>query len=145
QAFANTGTMLLSGEFDGFRFLAGTVVGILTSIIFAFYAILRASELRPSLIFRLQMPSHSIQDWFKAIGIYGLMCIPFAFITTAIFADVFMGIGIIIVAIAGFLIIGGILSLLIWLGLRLMPSFQNQILRLARNNIRKRRSGLVFA
>jgi putative ABC transport system permease protein len=145
KIFANTGTMLLAWNFDALRFLEGSLIGILISLIFAFYAILKASEERPSLIFRQQMPSHSVKDWLKAILVYGLLSIPFAFVTTAIFADVLMGIAIIVIALAGFLILGTILSLLIWLGLLLMPSFQSQMLRLARNNLRKRRSSLLFA
>jgi putative ABC transport system permease protein len=145
RVFANVGTILLTWEFDGLRFLVGSLIGILTSLIFAFYAILKASEVRPSLIFRQQMPAQTMRDWGKAIGIYGLLSIPFAVITIAIFGDVVMGIGIILVAIAGFLVLGAVLSLFIWLGLKLMPSFGSSILRLARNNIRKRRSSLLFA
>lgn len=143
--FANTGTMLINWQADSLSFLTGIMIGITMTLIFAFYTILRASEIRPALIFQQQPPKRNLFDWFKAFLVYSILMVPFSVITTSIFGDLLMGIGIILVAIAGFLGVGFLLWLTLWLGLRLLPTFQMRFLSLAQKNMKKRGNALIFA
>jgi hypothetical protein len=73
------------------------------------------------------------------------MAIPFALIATLVLGSVVQGIGVLLLALAGMLLLGSILGGILWLTLRLLPTSGFSLLRMARNNMRRRGLRLIFA
>ena len=137
-------TLLLPWHLDplvGIGGLGG--IGMITTLLFATNAILQASEVRPAMLFR-HMPTPQ-RRWFRTLGLYGLLAIPFGAITSLILGSVLEGIGVLLLALAGLAGFGLLLGVSMWLVLRFLPTFKFHLLRMARNNMRRRGFSLLFA
>ncbi|MEM9953684.1 MAG: FtsX-like permease family protein [Chloroflexota bacterium] len=146
QLFANISTLLVIWKFNAMLILVSALTGIMTTIIFAFYAILRTSRIRPSIIFRRMVDNNLTWiDLFKTFGFYGILAVPFAGITSLFLGSVVEGIAIVLFAIAGFLVLSLTIGFIMWLILRLLPTWRFNLLRMARNNMRKRTMSMLFA
>ena len=144
--FANSNTMLISWSFDPLLTIGGVLIGIITTILFALHAIMRASKIRPSVIFRHDVYDQKrYQKWVSFILFYSILAVPFAVITSIIMQSVEYGIGILLFALAGLIGFSIVLMIFSWVLLRFVPAFRSNLLRMARNNIRKRTTSLLFA
>lgn len=146
QSFSNMGNMLISWEFEPLLIIGGVLISVISSVLFALYAIFRSSNVRPTAIFRQDTPESG--GWMaslQALGFYTLLAIPFAGITTLIMGSVVEGVGVLLVALGGLIVFSILLGGLTWLILWVMPTFRNNLLRMARNNMRKRIMALMFA
>ncbi len=139
----NVVTVFLTWRFDPGLVLGGVIVGVVTTVLFAANAILRAIEVRPADVFR-QLPL-SRHGRLRSLGTFALMSLPFGAIASLILGSVWQGAAVLAAALAGLLAIGGVLAATKWLVLRLLPTFRFHLLRMARNNLRRRGSALVFA
>ncbi|MEO0594563.1 MAG: FtsX-like permease family protein, partial [Chloroflexota bacterium] len=146
QLFANISTLLVTWQLNMILILTSMLTGIATTIIFAFYAILRTSRTRPNVIFRRTLENQRTwQTRFQSLGFYGLLAIPFAGVTGLFLGSVIEGIGIVLFSIAGFLFLSLIIWFMMWAILRVLPTLRSNLLRIARNNMRKRISSMLFA
>ncbi|MEO1647100.1 MAG: FtsX-like permease family protein, partial [Chloroflexota bacterium] len=146
QLFANTSTLLVTWQLNMILILTSMLTGIATTIIFAFYAILRTSRTRPNVIFRRTLENQRTwQTRFQSLGFYSLLAIPFAGVTGLFLGSVIEGIGIVLFSIAGFLFLSLIIWFMMWAILRVLPTLRSNLLRIARNNMRKRISSMLFA
>lgn len=136
-------TLFLPWSFDPLLVLGGLLIGVLTTQLFALKAILEASDVRPAELFRYGLPMG--KNRIRSLTIYGLLTLPFLVITSLILGSVVQGVGILLLALAGLIVLGLALGGALWLLLRLMPTFHFQLLRLARNNLRRRGAPLLFA
>jgi putative ABC transport system permease protein len=144
--FANITTLLVAWQLNLPLLIGGVLVGIVTTVLFASYAIFRTSRIRPTVIFRQELPEkRSWRALLKAVGFYALMALPFAAVSSLILGSVIAGAGILLVALAGFAALGMLLGGLTWLLLRVLPVWRFNLLRLARNNLRKRAFSMLFA
>lgn len=144
--FANISTLLVTWQPDALLILSSLLTGILTTIIFAFYAIFRTSRIRPTVIFRRnQSQNRSWRDALATLAFYALLSIPFAGVTSLFLGSVIEGAGIVLFAIAGFIVLGIVFSIIMWLILRFLPTLRLNLLRLARISLRKRASSMLFA
>jgi putative ABC transport system permease protein len=136
-------TLYLPWRFDLLLAAGGFAVGVATTILFAANAILQASDARPALLFR--HTSIARQRWPHSLGMFALMAVPFGLISSLILGSILKGFGILLIALAGLLVLGALLGGVMWLVLRLLPTFTFHSLRMARNNMRRRGLSLVFA
>lgn len=144
--FANITTLLVTWQFNFPLMLMSLLTGVLTTIIFSFYAILQTSGIRPAVIFRrTHHAGANWRDWLKAAGFYGLLSIPFALVTGIFLGSIVEGFGVVIFAIIGFVVLGIVFRLILWIVLRILPGWGSHLLRIARNNMRKRASSMLFA
>jgi putative ABC transport system permease protein len=146
QLFASITSLLVQWQFNPTLVVSGILIGIITTTLFAFYAILRTSRIRPSVIFR-QEPSAEAnkRQWLSALGFYALLAIPFAGVTSLIMGTAIEGVGILLVALGGLVGFTILLGVTTWILLRVMPTFRSNLLRIARNNMRKRMWSMLFA
>jgi putative ABC transport system permease protein len=141
----NVVTLMMTWHFDPTFFIGGLLTGIVTTVLFAMYAIVRSSDIRPSALFRNLLPEQQKSGWLKSIGFCLLMAIPFAGLTGVILDSLVNGLLILLLALAGLLVLGTILRGAMWVVLRLLPPFRFLLLRMARNNMRQRGLSLIFA
>ncbi len=123
--------------------LGSVAVGVITAVLFAMNAILRASDVRPADVFR-QLPPPP-QSQIRSIGTFALMAVPFGAITSLVLGSLWQGGVVLLAALAGLIVLGGLLAGIKWLVVRLLPTFGLHLLRMARNNLRRRGVSLVFA
>jgi putative ABC transport system permease protein len=145
RLFENTSTLLLTAEGNPMLLVGGVAVGVVTTVLFALYAIVRTTQVRPAVLFRQQRVEQGTVHWLRAVGFYALIALPMAAISSLVLGNVLQGVGILIVALVGLLVLGGILWGATWVITRFMPTFNAHLLDMARTNLRARGMGLVFA
>lgn len=144
--FANITTLLVVPLLDPTLLIGGVLVGVITTILFASYAIVQASQVRPTVIFRReQVVTLDWREALKALGFYALLAVPFAIVTSVVLGSIIEGIGILLIALVGLVVLGLVLGGGTWLTLRILPVFRFNLLKLARNSMRKRAFSMLFA
>jgi putative ABC transport system permease protein len=73
------------------------------------------------------------------------MGVPFAAIASLVLGSLWQALAVLAAAVAGLCLIGGMLAGLKWVVLGIVPTFRIHLLRVARNNLRRRGFSLVFA
>lgn len=136
-------TLILAWRFEPLISLGGLVTGVSTTVLFAMQAILRAAEVPPAELFRKSVPER--RRWRATVGVIGLMALPFAGISSVILGSAVRGIGVLLIALAGLVALGLTLGGTAWVLLRILPTFGMQLVRMARNNMRRRGVSLVYA
>lgn len=138
-------TVLFRWEVQADVLLLGVLVGVLTTLIFATYAIVRVSAVHPAALLRNEQVAVVPMGRVRALGLLLLLALPFAALTTLIMGNLLYGVGVLLFALAGLVLLGGLLGGLLWSAMRLLPAGRFYLLRLARNSLRRRGWGLVFA
>jgi putative ABC transport system permease protein len=142
SSMERTGIFLLEWKVDPSTLISGGLAGVATALIFGFYAILRASAVRPAAILRHYDTSKSWQQWLGALGVYGVLVIPFGVVSIFIMGSFIQGVGVILLALVGFVALGLIMGSALWLATHIpMPG----LLKLARNNLKRQQFSLIFA
>ncbi|MBN1564072.1 MAG: FtsX-like permease family protein, partial [Anaerolineae bacterium] len=144
RGMEGTGIFLLTWQVDASVLISGALAGIATTVIFGFYAILRASAVRPAILLRQFSAARAWRRWTAAMGVYAVLALPFSIVSTFIMGSVGQGLGVIAFALAGFLALGLIMGGALWLVTRL-PLPRIHLLTLARNNLKRQQLRLVFA
>lgn len=143
--FSRTTTVLVHWEFSPFQAVSGVVVGTLTTVIFAMWAIVSTSRVRPLALLRNEVLDASQMPFFQAIGLGLLLLVPFTMIATWVLGSFWIGLLVLIISIVALAGLGFALWILVWLLTHLLP-FKNWPLgRIARNNLRRSGSTLIFA
>jgi putative ABC transport system permease protein len=140
---SNVVTLFISWRFNPGLVIGSVVVGLVTTVLFAANAILQAGDVRPMHVFR-QLPTHR-RVRLRTLATFAGMAVPFAAIASLVLGSVGQGLIVLGAALAGLLLMGGLLAGIKWLALRLLPTFRLHLLRMARNNLRRRGFSLVFA
>ncbi len=140
-----TTTFMLDWAVHPPTLVLGLLVGIVTTLIFAMLAIVRASNVRPSALLRNEPVTPDASSRLKTMGLWVVLAIPFTAVTTIIMRSLSQGIGIVLFAVAGLLVIGGVFALLVKLLPRLIPSRPFPLLGIALGSLRRRGLSLVFA
>lgn len=142
--FGRITTFLLTWRFGWETAVSSLGVGVLTTVIFAMSAIVRAGNVRPAALLRDEpIKAGRLPKRQTAALLLGLT-LPFAVITSLIMGSVIEGVGVLLFALAGLLLVGGVLGGLTWLAARLLPVSRFHLLHMARVNLRRRGLGLVF-
>jgi putative ABC transport system permease protein len=143
--FSRITTLLIAWAFSPIPVLSGVLVGIITTVSFAMFAIVTTSRVPPLALLRNEALNGSRLPWFQTIGLILLCCLPFAAGATLVMGSLWSALGILAVALVGLVVLGGILGGLAWLFTGIMPVRSWPLVRMARNNLRRRGASLVFA
>jgi putative ABC transport system permease protein len=145
ELFSRTTNLLISWSFSYQPVVAGILVGIATTVIFALWAIVAASRARPLALLRNEPVEVSALPKLKSLGLLVLLGLPFTALTSLVMGSLLKGVGLLVFALLGLLVLGGILGGLTWISTRLLPGRQLPLVRMAQNSLRRRGLGLVFA
>jgi len=128
-----TGNLLLAWQVDPAILLSGLLVGAVTALICGMHALFRAGAVRPAVLLRnLPLP----RMWSLTLGLYGLLGLLFAAISSLILGSLVYGVGVVLFALVALGGLGLLLGLLCAGIVRLrLPG--PRALTLARNNIRR--------
>jgi putative ABC transport system permease protein len=127
------------------RLLTAGLVGVVTTVIFALYAILGASRVSPVSILRGEVGLPAGRRRLQSAGLLAALAVPFAAITILVMGSFIKGLGVLLFALAGLVVLGGLLAGAAWLVARLLPVRSFPLLNMARNSFQRRGAGLVFA
>jgi putative ABC transport system permease protein len=136
-------TLFINWQFRPGLVGGGVAVGVVTTVLFAANAILQASDVRPMHVFR-QSPAGR-RGRLRTLATFAVMTVPFTAIASLILGSVWQGLTVLAAALAGLFLIGGTLGGIRWVVVRLLPTFRLHLLRMARNNLRRRGISLIFA
>lgn len=145
QLLLESSTMLITWTFNPALTLGGVLIGTLTTVLSALYAIVQASRTRPSVVFRQETVAPDRQRW-RDLAVFALAVGgPFVVIASAVMGSWVNGVGVLGFALVGLIVAGGGLGIVTWVLLRLTPTFGSALVRMARNNIRRRVAPMLFA
>ena len=141
----STGSVLITLTFSPAIVAAGFLVGLITTLIFALWAIVTAARVRPMALLRNEGVDVGRLVWWQA-GLLALaLAAPFAAVSSLVMGSLPAGLGVLAVAGAGLVVLGGGLAGLAWLGARLLGLLRLPLVQLAQSSLRRRGLGLVFA
>ncbi len=144
RSMESTGIFLLEWEISPGAMISGGLAGVATTLIFGFYAIVQASAVRPATLLRQFPAARAWQRWMAAAGVYAILVLPFSIVSSLIMGSMLEGLGVIALALAGFLALGLIMGGALWIATHI-PLPHSSMLTLARNNLRREQLRLVFA
>lgn len=143
--FSRTTTVLVQWVFSPVQALAGLAIGTLITVIFAAWAIISTSRVRPLALLRNEALETGQIPLAQAVALGALLAVPFLAICVWVLGSFLTGLLVLFASVAGLALLGGALWLLMRLATRLLPMNLWPLGRISRNNLRKRGSSLVFA
>jgi putative ABC transport system permease protein len=143
--FTRTSNLLISWTFSPYPLVLSGIVGILTTIIFAIWAIAGAAQVQPLALLRNEPVRGQGLPKAKKLGLAIVLAVPFTAITSLVMGSLLKGVGVLLFALLGLAILGGGLGGLVWLAARLLPLRRLPLARMAQTNLRRRGLSLVFA
>lgn len=143
--FSRTTTYLVPWAFSPAQAVAGIVIGVLITVIFATWAIVSTSRVRPLALLRNEVLDTSQLPFVQGIGLGLLLAVPFMAIAAWILRSFWIGMIVLFVSVLGLAALGFGLWGLVWLVTKLMPMKGWPLGRISRNNLRRRGPELIFA
>jgi putative ABC transport system permease protein len=145
ELFRRTSSLLYQWTFSPTPPLIGLLVGILTTVIFAYWAIATSGQARPMALLRNEpVEVRHLTGW--QTGLLGLLLsIPFTALTCLVMGSALTGMGLLVAILLGVSILGGFFSAALWIFTRFMPPKGFSLVRLAISNLRHHPVALVFA
>ncbi len=141
---AQTMPFLLSYEIRPVAAAGGVLVGTLTTLIFGMVAIVRASDVRPSMLLRDLPPALTKHRRAQTIGLYAALLVVFALLSSVVLGSWLWGFGVVAAGIVGLIALGAMFAALLWIIARVpMPSLP--LLGMARRNLRYQPLRATFA
>lgn len=126
---------LLEYEIDLLIVFGGLLIGVLTAVIFGLAAIVKASGIRPGVLLRETPIRPSRRTQLAMVGLYGLLLVLFIALSSFVLGSVLWGLGTVAVGLAGLLLLGGVMTLVL-LGIVRLPTPGMPFFRMAVRNIR---------
>lgn len=143
--FGRITTFLVAWALNPITLGGSVLVGVVTTLIFAMYAIIRTTDVRPAALLRNEAISAGAIPWWKTAGLLLVLALPFTLTTTVVLGSLWQGVAILLFALAGLIVLGGLMGGIMWLSTRFLPVSRFYLLHMARNNLRRRGGSLVFA
>lgn len=143
--FSRISIYLISWSFSAETVISGIVVGALTAILFSMVAIVSACRVQPVTLLRNEPVVQTRQEGLRSIIMLALVGLPFAAITSLVMGSAIKGIGVLLAALVGLLMLGGFLSVIKWAAVRFLPLGSLPLVSMARNNLKRRGASLIFA
>ncbi len=145
ELFRRTSSLLYQWTFSPTSPLIGLLVGTLTTVIFAYWAIATSGQAKPMALLRNEpIEVRHLTNWQTAVlGL--LLSIPFTALTSLVMGSALTGIAVLVAIVMGILILGVFFSGVVWIFTRFLPLRGFPLARLAVNNLRKRPAAVVFA
>jgi putative ABC transport system permease protein len=145
ELFRRTSTLLYAWTFSPTPPLMGVLVGTLTTVIFASWAIVISSQARPMALLRNEPVDIPLLSGCQSIGLGLLLAVPFIALTSLVMQSVLAGIGVLVGIGFGIALLGGFFSAVLWVCTRFLPLRGFPLVHMAFNSLRRRGFALVFA
>lgn len=145
EAFRRTGNVLYDWVFSPLTLGMGVLAGLLTTVVFASWTIVKSSRVQPTALLRNEATQAAHLPWLQGLGLLLLLGLPFTAIASLAMGSILEGVGVLLFALTGLVVLGGLLGGLAWAAPRLLPLGGLPLARLARANLRRRGLALVFA
>jgi putative ABC transport system permease protein len=142
---SRTTTILIHWVFSLPQVLFAVLVGVVMTIIFALWAIISTSRVRPLVLLRNELIKASQLPIMQGIGLGLILLVPFTAVTSLIMGSILKGIGVLLASLLGLLILGGGLSAISWLITRIIPFRSWPLGKISIRNLRQRGPSLIFA
>lgn len=138
------GSIMLSHTMDVRYVWGGLVSGVVTALLFGLHAALRASGVRPAVLFRqLKVRAGLADRWFSA-ALYGMLVLAFGSLAGVVLGSLAQGLALVVAGLAGLFVLGALLWLLLLAVARprvaILP-----LVGMAQRNLRHRPLRSVFA
>lgn len=143
--FSRTTNFLFGWTFDMLPLVVGTLAGIVTTALFALWAIVMVSRVEPMSLLRNETVDAARVPWWRSAWLAVVLAIPFGVLTIWILGSPVQGIGVLLFAVVGMAVLALIFAGLDWLVTRFVPFGGIPVLRIAQNSLRRRGSSLLFA
>ncbi len=145
ELFRRTSNLLYEWSFSIVPPLMGVLVGTLTTVIFATWAIVVSSQAQPMALLRNEPVDVRRLPRWKSAALALLLAVPFTALTSLVMGSLVNGIGVLLFSLAGVVLLGGLFAGLLWMCTHWLPLGRFPLARLALNSLRRRGMGLVFA
>lgn len=142
--FSRTSTMLIQWVSSPEPVFLAVFVGLVTTVVFALWAIVSTSQVRPVNLLRGEPASAAQLPWFQAAGLLLVLAVPFTAVISLVMGSTLKAVAVLATALAGLVSLGGGLASLLWLVTRLLPLHGTPLLNMARANLRRRGLAPVF-
>jgi putative ABC transport system permease protein len=143
--FSRTSTMLIRWELSPQPVLLAVLVGVATTLVFALWAIVSTSQVRPVALLRGESVSAAQLPRLQSALLFVALAVPFTLIVGLIMGSLLKAVGVLAAALIGLVLVGGGLGLLLWLAGRLLPLGLFPAMNVARGSLRRRGWAPVFA
>ncbi len=143
--FSKTTTYLVQWAFFPAEVITGVVVGVLITVIFAMWAIVSTSRVRPLALLRNEALQANKLPFVQSIGLGLMLLVPFMAIAAWILKSLWVGLIVLTATLIGLGLLGLGLWWLVWLVLKIIPMNAIPLGRISRNNLRQRGASLIFA
>jgi predicted lysophospholipase L1 biosynthesis ABC-type transport system permease subunit len=123
----------------------GILVGTLTTVIFALWAIVITGQTRPMALLRNESMAVNGLAGCQSAALGLLLAVMFTALTSLAMESVAAGIAVLGLILIGIAILGGFFSGALWVCIRILPLSGFPMLRMAFNSLHRRGAALVFA
>ncbi len=145
ELFRQTSTLLYQWTFSPTPLLLGILVGGLSTVLFAAWAIVVSCQASPVALLREETPAVRALTGWRASLLGLLLAVLFTALTGLIMDSLLAGLIVFACIALGLGLLGGAFSLALSLGMRILPLRHIPLAGLALNGLRRRRPALVFA
>jgi putative ABC transport system permease protein len=145
ELFRRSSNLLYSWTFSPAPPLMGILVGTLTTVIFAMWAIVISSQAQPMALLRTQaVDLRRLPRWQSAAYI-ALLAIPFIALTGLVMGSFLAGVEVLVASVLGVACLGAFFGAILWALTRLFPLRSFPLARMGMQSLRRRGLALVFA
>lgn len=145
ELFLRTSSMLYQWTFSPTPPLMGILVGTLTTLIFATWAIVITSQARPMALLRNERLDVQSVPGCQSVVLGMLLGALFTALTSLVMESLAAGIGVLIFIVIGIATLGTFFKGVLWVASRAFPLYRFSPARLAFNSLHRRGFTLVFA
>lgn len=145
ELFSRITNLLISWVFNALPVFTSLLVGVVTTISFALFAIVLTSQAPPLALLRREALQPARIPRLQALGLALLCALPFVAVTALVMGSLPAGLGVLLFALVGLAVLGGVLGGLVWLVTRLLPMRLWPLARMAQTNLKRRSFSSVFA
>lgn len=144
ELFRRTSSLLYQWTFSPTPPLMGFLIGILTTVIFAYWAILTSGQARPMALLRNEPLEVRNIAGRQTVALGLLLSIPFTALISLVMGSVMKGIAVLAGIFFGIIVLGIFFSAAIWVCTHFLPLRGIPLVQLALNNLRRRPVAVVF-
>lgn len=145
ELFLRTSTMLYQWTFSPIPPLLGLLVGTLTALVFATWAIVMTGQARPAALLRDELIDVQGLPGCQSLLLGLLLAVPFTALASLVMESLVAGIGVLISILIGIGVLGGLFSAMLWVCTRFFSVRGFPLVGMAFNNLNRHRITLVFA
>lgn len=145
EIFGRTTDFLFTANFAPLPFVVGTLAGVVTTLIFALWAIVQVSRVQPMALLRNEPVGADRMAWWQGAALAAALAIPFVLLASWILGSVVEGLGVVLFAVVGMAVLAVFLGGLSWVATRMIPFGRIPLLRVSQISLQRRGTGLLFA